>query len=363
MTQLFNNLKIQGFRGFQEIELSDLGQVNLIVGTNNSGKTSLLEAISIFCNPLNPFRWLEVSQRRFLFNRRPIYLRPNIESLKWIFYKQEHLQEEDYRKILVQANGNLPIRKLEAEFLEIYGSLQKDKIDDEESENYREGLELKIKAQETFYLLNYDGYDVTSEEFQFWEDERFVYKKPHESFIKNATISPSYSYSEPVGFTRSILKDKKSKKEILDLIRLFDPYIEDIMILSPKRQSVLYLGHEKLGLIPLDVFGDGIKRTLSIVLALQAATDGVLLIDEIETSIHVSALTPVFSWLVESCLEKNVQLFITTHSLEAVDAMIQSKISQDRIVAFQFNDVNESIKRFSGDILNRLRLKRGLDIR
>ncbi|MFM6402741.1 MAG: AAA family ATPase, partial [Planktothrix sp.] len=59
MNQILQDLQICGFRGFQEIKLSGLGQVNLIVGNNNSGKTSLLEAIAIFCNPLDPFRWIE----------------------------------------------------------------------------------------------------------------------------------------------------------------------------------------------------------------------------------------------------------------------------------------------------------------
>jgi AAA15 family ATPase/GTPase len=41
------NLSIQNFRGFRHFDMNDLGRVNLIVGTNNCGKTTALEAVNI----------------------------------------------------------------------------------------------------------------------------------------------------------------------------------------------------------------------------------------------------------------------------------------------------------------------------
>jgi AAA15 family ATPase/GTPase len=111
------------------------------------------------------------------------------------------------------------------------------------------------------------------------------------------------------------------------------------------------------------VFGDGFKRTLVMVLSLLTITDGVLLIDEIETSIHISALSRVFSWLINTCNQRRIQLFVTTHSLEAVDAMLQSEKSIENVVAFRLNSPREKPQRFSGDLLHRLRWERGLDVR
>jgi len=42
---MLQSLKIEGFRGFQNFEMANLGRINLLVGKNNSGKTSILEAI------------------------------------------------------------------------------------------------------------------------------------------------------------------------------------------------------------------------------------------------------------------------------------------------------------------------------
>ena len=47
-----DRLTIQRFRGLRDLTLSGLGRVNLLVGPNNSGKTSVLEAIALFCQPL-----------------------------------------------------------------------------------------------------------------------------------------------------------------------------------------------------------------------------------------------------------------------------------------------------------------------
>lgn len=48
---MFQSLEIQNFRGFGKFALGELGRINLIVGKNNTGKTSLLEAITLLANP------------------------------------------------------------------------------------------------------------------------------------------------------------------------------------------------------------------------------------------------------------------------------------------------------------------------
>ena len=48
---MLKSISLTNFRGFASLELKDLQRVNLIVGQNNSGKTSLLEAILWLCQP------------------------------------------------------------------------------------------------------------------------------------------------------------------------------------------------------------------------------------------------------------------------------------------------------------------------
>src|SRR5437660_1052828 len=45
---ILNSLEIRGFRGFRHLQIERLGRVNLIVGKNNVGKSSLLEALQLY---------------------------------------------------------------------------------------------------------------------------------------------------------------------------------------------------------------------------------------------------------------------------------------------------------------------------
>ena len=64
MTRNLEHLMIQQFRGLKNLEMSNLGTINLLVGANNSGKTSVLEAIATYCRPLDPKGWLNTAWSR-----------------------------------------------------------------------------------------------------------------------------------------------------------------------------------------------------------------------------------------------------------------------------------------------------------
>ena len=51
---MIRNLKLEKYRGFDSYELTELSRVNLLVGKNNCGKTSILEAIDLFVSEGHP---------------------------------------------------------------------------------------------------------------------------------------------------------------------------------------------------------------------------------------------------------------------------------------------------------------------
>ncbi|GAC1477422.1 MAG: hypothetical protein NVS2B12_31740 [Ktedonobacteraceae bacterium] len=73
---------IERFRGLRDLKMENLGQINLFVGNNNSGKTSVLEAASLFCDPLNWGRWYELGSQRDLPDIPSTLL---IDRLIWLF--------------------------------------------------------------------------------------------------------------------------------------------------------------------------------------------------------------------------------------------------------------------------------------
>src|SRR5215217_5475931 len=51
---LLNNLEVRQFRRFENLSIERLGRVNLFVGKNNVGKTTLLEALNLYANIGSP---------------------------------------------------------------------------------------------------------------------------------------------------------------------------------------------------------------------------------------------------------------------------------------------------------------------
>ncbi|MYE27044.1 MAG: AAA family ATPase, partial [Chloroflexi bacterium] len=51
---MYKSFRVKNFRCFKDLQINDLGRVNLIAGQNNTGKTALLEAMYLFTKPLTP---------------------------------------------------------------------------------------------------------------------------------------------------------------------------------------------------------------------------------------------------------------------------------------------------------------------
>ena len=104
---------------------------------------------------------------------------------------------------------------------------------------------------------------------------------------------------------------------------------------------------------------------LFIALTLAKVRGGVLLIDEIETAIHTEALRSSFAWIVQWCKLMDVQLFATTHSLEAIDAMLDASDSETDLVLYRLEKKELQTKaiRLERERLHRLRDDLGLEVR
>jgi len=90
---------IKNFKLFNEIEIKDLSQINLIIGNNGSGKTSLLQAIALGLVPENTN---EISKEYSKFINIALKNKPDILKfaeikLKWSekFEKRQHIYQDE----------------------------------------------------------------------------------------------------------------------------------------------------------------------------------------------------------------------------------------------------------------------------
>ncbi len=122
-----------------------------------------------------------------------------------------------------------------------------------------------------------------------------------------------------------IIRNPELKDNVVSVLQGLDPNIIDLRIIKEERGADnLVIEHKLTGYMPLSTYGDGIKKIIVLANGIAEAKDGILLIDEIETSIHASALQDVLQFLFMAGQKFNVQLFITTHNQEVVDTILKS---------------------------------------
>jgi hypothetical protein len=272
-TYLFT-IPIHKFRGLRNLNLTDIGRINLLVGSNNSGKTSVLEAISTYCRPMDPFEWLNTARRREIKSSRI----PWLDALKWLFPQKSEAKEEELYQGETFVSGSGQFNALEShaiyrEFLSADETNEKPLIEnglDEEDEGEesswlpgttRRGVDLELKI--TYRTNQPSLFDDKREKkvsntFQLWEDERFISRRtPPGPMLSVATITPFSHRVEQIQISQLTEATFKGvKDEVLEILRQLDPGIRDLVILSKEGiRPTLYIRHDEVGLAPLSAFG------------------------------------------------------------------------------------------------------------
>lgn len=378
MTPLpFTELTIGRFRGLRDVSLKDLGQINILVGPNNSGKTSVLEVLSLAASPLDPLLWVRVAVRRDPFG---LALR-GFTHLRWLFPQDsttDPVSSYDGR-IAVSARGGLPFHEVHATYRDVRSlpeastgaSVPGDGIPPTTVLGVeRKGARIDVEVTERL-----PGETTQRESFTWWEGERFELPRmapvvsvpiqvitPYDHLFRG---TPAQWYSEA--------RRQGNVDAIVTLLSQIDPRITGLeMLAAPgsseqRADAVIHLRDRSAGLLPLEAFGDGIRRTLLIASVITSVRNGILLIDELEAAIHISALDNAFRWIVNACEVNNVQLFATTHSLEAIDSLLAADQTpaRENIVGYRLEATGQTIavRRYGEDLLRRLRIERGIEVR
>lgn len=323
------NIKINTFRGISNLKVDELSHVNLIVGDNNCGKTSILEAIQLLRVPEDVNNVFRVSRTRdsyIGFSRMPIFdsfvnmLNGEQDKVLSVSCEYENDSSGTPKTASVSINGTMKrimfdINELKKEGRSVYRE-QMLELDDNEIDEFvgdlvsestfgREVKPIKINR-----FTNVTGRAVETQELM-----KIQYLSP----ISHVT---NYSFNR-------IIKNEKYKEICIRMLKMFDENIEDLLYLKMESsyRPIEYVKNQVIGLMPLSTYGDGIKKVLSIANAIAQAADGVLLIDEIETAIHSKYYDEIFHFIIKAAVQYNVQLFITTHSIEAVDGLLNTQVS------------------------------------
>lgn len=297
-----DKLIIDNYRKFQHLEVN-LKQFNLLIGQNNTGKTTFLEAAALANSPtistIYKINKSRISYKKQLMN--PDYFS---EVYMAMFNKSNTFTiNGNVVKGIVQDNNNAGtdfICSINNDIKVIHGLHQPDKYDNS-----------ALILTHEFKVTNPNYYNVGFDA----EDMQLI----------NSAIS-------------CFMNDSHI---------LFAPYEEPILI---KGNSFS----------PLYKHGLGVKKFIYLILSLYHSRNNVLLCDEFDLGFSPTIAKELYKVIFELALKYNVQLFFTEHSLDFIDSfLLEDYLANIKVIRFH----EDTVREFDAERIYRLRNRSGVNVR
>lgn len=368
MNNHISDINIKSFRGIKGLELKDTKLINILTGDNNSGKTSVLEVIRSAKNPCDFRIWRQLIRKGMVVpsNGGISYyegfydLFDINEDEKKIAYdvRLKNGKKHDVRMLLEESEEEIT----EGELREKQGFFR------EETESVQDNFLNVSKLNLKIFL---EGKEITND-FLYEGQMRYLPKatKAEEIIDKDIIYISPVRHAEGDVYLSQILDYPDMYEQMLQVLKEYDEDIISINYDNDKKRfgkgtyKILSKSNKKA--LPLNVYGDGMKKAVLLMSAVIAAKDGILLLDEFETAIHTSAMTKTFKWIIESCRKLNVQVFMTSHSKEAIDKLLKcsSECIDEMAVYTLYKDAEgTSVRRLEGKKAIEAQDEMGLELR
>lgn len=331
----FTQFHVENYRKLSKIDVKHLSRVNIFAGGNNAGKTSILEAFYLLSQMNNINAYLELERYRGKF----------IGELqtKW-----------------VSKNFTSPV--------DIHGLFNEKIVAlNLHSEETEENIE------KTSYLSTIVAEAVAKGETLTSSIHLFANQSP-EIRYKKIQILCQAAFTSPYRYNMELLLKAHSQAEkegYYDKIILFikeklDNSIEKIGLINDGGENRFIVTTSRLSK-PLDLtkYGEGLQRVFEIALLMGYCRNGILCIDEIDSALHYKLLISFTHFIQEMAKEFNVQVFLSTHSKECIDAFVENDYPDDELTAYVLREDNGKIicKFLEGNRLKQLVSSINIDIR
>ncbi len=320
---MLKNMEIRKFRAFKSLFVDDLSRINLFVGRNNSGKTTILEAAEILLSPNSPSAIIGCANRRgemYVLKEQDRIGR--YVDLSHLFHGHECEIGAEF-----QINGTDNGENIELKCtISPYDDSSTDKVLSLFSEKDILDMRLALfiqhsrSSEQTILPIAFSG-AISAD------------------VIRRQSAKPN-SDVKPVSFVRTEALDTFELQQFWDSIALTNEeahIIESLRILEPKIDRIAFLSSNlrysnsysgiviKLknldNRVPLGSLGDGIRHLLTTSVAVSRSANGYVMIDEIDTGLHHSVMSDMWRVLISTAKRLDVQIFATTHSLDCVRSL------------------------------------------
>ncbi len=325
---MLTRLHIERFRGLNELSLTDASRVNLIVGRNDTGKTSLLEAIRVLLSG-DPRHLRRATRNRV--ERRPTDLSQD--------YQLAFYQTHSTNPLLIHGTVSGIELSAQAVIREVKGQealpfdLESDSDASEDGESLLQpGREIvvEVTADDQAKAIIRQPLQGRSM-FPARSQRQFSGKSfPEVPILVWLGTNRAEAWSHARRYSQ--LYRSGGVEILLGLLREIEPRLRSLVVLTMERGEVISptavleadLGFDRT--LPLENMGDGFSNVISILSAIGAAKNGICLIDEVDNGIHYSMLPQVWRSVVSAVNVYNSQVWATTHSYDCIHAIHEAFI-------------------------------------
>ena len=316
--------------------MENLCRVNLLVGANNSGKTSALEAFYLLASQADRRALVQVLFRRgeLKYDRDENYPRRYLEvDASHLFYGHEC---RPGTKFEILAQNQRPGKSLSAEVIELTPK-ERSAIRSQEDEGFDPRLALRIKGSPKPKVARIPiglsgGFSADPHDSR-WHPATEI-DGSSVRFITTHSLEPSELIRAWDYIT--LTEDEEYVHECLKILD------RDIVRIAPQSsipfwrresdRSGFLVRHEGFtNPIPIGSMGDGIWHLLSLAIAITRCRDGFLLVDEIDTGLHYGVLPDMWRMVIDASRRLNVQVFASTHSYDCIKALAQQGGDSERL--------------------------------
>lgn len=298
-------IEISNFRGIDHLKIDDFSRVNVFLGQNNSGKTTMLEAIAMLMSMSNPDVPQSINAVRA---RKPF---SNFIDIQYFFNNLNVSTPPEVKAELSDGSS----RHLTLALSYVFDELA-DPTNEPQQQlgavKYVNTLEMNFEIAKGTTRHNYKSW------LRVNPKGLVVNRKVADGYLENkrAWLTPSDLMTSNLANDLTDLFKRNQKDTILTLLKLFDNRINSIEILTDD----IYVGFEGMSqMLSVSMMGDGLRRYLSIVASAANPYIDILLVDEIDNGLHYSVYKKLWQALFALAKATNKQIFVTTHSKETLD--------------------------------------------
>ena len=345
---MYKSFRVKNFRCFKDLQINDLGRVNLIAGKNNTGKTALLEAMYLLAGDLDSNAMFKKdvkygrrltrdsdsdrSRSATLFAAfKDFNLDSRIEfSARVQKSLESHNTEKSISNMTITAVQDL-VAESDKLLDTIFNRRYERSADDTEVLKLVSGLD-----ENPLYILLTDG--------------RLAYSQYQPTPIFSTTFLPARErvQRDDTASRFSRLQDEKGIQILVDGLQIIEPRLEDLRLSAKDRRSEIVADIGLAKLVHMRHLGDGMIRLTDFLLAIYQIHDGAIFIDEIENGIHHSVQKKVWQAISQVARDLNIQVFATTHSLEMIRAAYEAFSEENKLDEFRYHRLDRDPT--SGDI-------------